>query len=41
VAAIELIDDNQNAEDYWDALEREGGIVEERIESDRLRSPSV
>jgi hypothetical protein len=41
VAALELIDDNQNADDYWDALEREGGIVEERIQADRLRSPSV
>ena len=41
VTALELIDDNQNVEDYWDALEQEGGIVEERIEDDRLRSPSV
>jgi hypothetical protein len=38
---LELIDDNQDADEFWAALERDGGIVEERIEGDRLRSPSV
>jgi hypothetical protein len=41
VAELELIDENQNAEDYWAALENEGGIVEERIRGDPFRSPSV
>jgi hypothetical protein len=41
VAAVELVDERQNAEDFWDALEREGGIVEERIEGDQFRSPSA
>ena len=41
VAGLELIDENQNVEDYWAALGTEGGIVEERIEGDPLRSPSV
>jgi hypothetical protein len=41
VEGLELIDENQNTEDYWAALAREGGIVEERIEGDPLRSPSV
>ena len=41
LAAFELIDENQNAEDFWAALERDGGIIEERIEGDPLRSPSV
>jgi len=40
-AALEPIDENQSAEEYWDALEREGGIVEERIQGDRFGSPSV
>jgi hypothetical protein len=41
VAALEPIDENQRAEEYWSALEREGGIVEQRIQGDRFRSPSV
>jgi hypothetical protein len=41
VAALEFVDENQNAEDYWATLEREGGIVEERIRGDPFRSPSV
>jgi PGM1 C-terminal domain len=41
VAALEPIDENQRAEEYWGALERDGGIVEERIQGDRFRSPSV
>jgi hypothetical protein len=41
VAALELIDEKQDAEEYWAALAREGGIVEERIEGDPFRSPSV
>jgi hypothetical protein len=39
--AFELIDENQTAEDFWAAMERDGGIIEERIEGDPLRSPSV
>jgi PGM1 C-terminal domain len=41
LAALELIDENQTADEFWAALERDGGIVEERIEDDGLRSPSV
>jgi PGM1 C-terminal domain len=41
LARLELIDENQNADAFWAALERDGGIVEERIEDDGLRSPSV
>jgi hypothetical protein len=41
LAAFELEDEKQNAEDYWATLEREGGIVEERIEGEEFRSPSA
>jgi PGM1 C-terminal domain len=41
VAAFELVDENQNAEDYWGALERDSGIVEECIEGEEFRSTSA
>ena len=41
LTALELIDDNQTADEFWAALERSGGIIEERIEGHGLRSPSV
>jgi PGM1 C-terminal domain/Pre ATP-grasp domain len=41
VAALELVDERQNAEDYWGALERGTAIVEERIEGEQFRSPSA
>jgi hypothetical protein len=40
-SALELEDPEQNVEDYLAALDDEGGIVEERIEGNDLRSPSV
>lgn len=39
--AIELEDPELSVEDYLEALDNEGGIVEERIEGDEFRSPSV
>ncbi len=41
VASVEPVDDRQNAEDFWGALERDSGIVEERVEGEQFRSPSV
>jgi PGM1 C-terminal domain len=41
VAALELVDERQDAEEYWGALERDTAIVEERIEGERFRSPSA
>jgi hypothetical protein len=38
---IELEDSEQNLSGYLDTLDAEGGIVEQRIEGDGLRSPSV
>ena len=40
-AALELEDDESTVEDYFAALDDEGGIVEELIEGDDFRSPSV
>jgi hypothetical protein len=40
-AAIELEDPELSIDDYIAALDAEGGIVEERIEGDEFRSPSV
>jgi hypothetical protein len=40
-AAIELEDSEQELPGYLDALDEEGGIVEERIAGEGLRSPSV
>jgi hypothetical protein len=39
--AIELEDTEIGVDDYFDALDAEGGIVEERIEGVAFRSPSV
>jgi len=39
--ALELEDDELTAHDYLAALDREGAIVEERIEGTTFRSPSV
>jgi hypothetical protein len=39
--AAELEDPEQNVADYASALDAEGGIVEERIDGDVFRSPSV
>jgi hypothetical protein len=41
VAALELEDEQLSAEEYLAALDRLGGIVEERILGDDFRSPSV
>jgi hypothetical protein len=41
VRELELEDPEQDAEEYLAALDREGGIVEERIEGEEFRSPSV
>jgi len=40
-AAIELEDPELTVEEYLAALDAEGGIVEERIEGEEFRSPSV
>jgi hypothetical protein len=40
-SALELEDPEQRVEDYLSALDDEGGIVEERIEGEAFRSPSV
>jgi hypothetical protein len=40
-AAIELEDTELTVDDYLAALDAEGGIVEERIEGEEFRSPSV
>ena len=40
-AAIELEDEEIDVEQYLAALDEQGGIVEERIEGDDFRSPSV
>ncbi|MDQ3992267.1 MAG: peptide ligase PGM1-related protein [Actinomycetota bacterium] len=40
-ATLELEDLEQDIDEYLDALDREGGIVEERIEGTDFRSPSV
>ena len=40
-AAIELEDEEIDLEQYLSALDEQGGIVEERIEGDDFRSPSV
>jgi hypothetical protein len=40
-AAIELEDTELSVDDYLAALDAEGGIVEERIEGEEFRSPSV
>ena len=40
-AAIELEDDEMDVEQYLALLDEQGGIVEERIEGDDFRSPSV
>jgi PGM1 C-terminal domain len=39
--ALELEDSEQSVEEYLDALERQGGIVEERISGSSFRSPSA
>ena len=39
--AIELEDDELTLDDYFAALADEGGILEERIEGESFRSPSV
>jgi len=39
--ALELEDEESTLEEYLQALDAEGGIVEERIEGDTYRSPSV
>jgi len=41
LAALELEDEESNPEEYVAALAAEGGIVEERIEGESYRSPSV
>lgn len=41
IDAISLEDPDTTIADYLDALDSQGGIVEERIEADDLRSPSV
>jgi hypothetical protein len=41
VEALQLEDEELSAEDYLAALDRQGGIVEERILGDDFRSPSV
>jgi hypothetical protein len=40
-AALELEDDQHDAGEYLEALDAQGGIVEERIEGSSFRSPSV
>lgn len=40
-ATLELEDEEQNADRYLDALDLQGGIVEEMIEGEVVRSPSV
>jgi hypothetical protein len=40
-AAIEVEDPELNVDEYLAALDADGGIVEERIEGESLRSPSV
>ena len=39
--ALQLEDSEQSVEDYLDALDDQGGIIEERIEGRSFRSPSV
>lgn len=39
--ALELEDEESNVEAYMEALDREGGVVEELIEGEVCRSPSV
>jgi pheganomycin biosynthesis PGM1-like protein/ATP-grasp domain-containing protein len=39
--AIELEDQKRTLDEYFDALDDEGGIVEQRIEGEDFRSPSV
>jgi hypothetical protein len=39
--ALELEDELQTTDEYLEALDDEGGIVEERIQGDDFRSPSV
>ena len=41
VAALELEDDELTPAEYLEAIDREGAIVEERIEGTSFRSPSV
>ena len=41
LAALELEDEESNLDEYVSALAAEGGIVEERIEGESYRSPSV
>ena len=41
IAALELEDHEITAEEYLASLDREGGIVEERIQGTSFRSPSV
>jgi hypothetical protein len=41
LAALELEDPELTADEYLEALDGEGGIVEERIEGEVFRSPSV
>src|SRR5205823_11068315 len=40
-SALEFEDDEAIYDDYLDALDAQGGIVEELIEGDAFRSPSV
>ena len=40
-AALKLEDEEQSLDDYLEALDGQGGIVEERIEGRSFRSPSV
>jgi hypothetical protein len=40
-AALELEDPDSTVDEYLQALDEQGGIVEERIEGDDVRSPSV
>lgn len=40
-AAVELEDSELSVDEYLEALDTEGGIVEERIEGETFRSPSV
>ncbi|MET0787901.1 MAG: peptide ligase PGM1-related protein [Cellulomonas sp.] len=41
VAVLELESATMSRDDYWEKFERGGGVVEERIMGDELRSPSV
>ncbi len=41
LASLQLEDEEMNVEEYVEALAAEGGIVEERIEGERVQSPSV